>query len=114
MLPVKITKHLKQKFKYEWKLLTKKDIHDYLITLDNEHNINQIYGRSGKLTKIIFHRLDGKTVIKFTNEIDGKKIMKRIRNGTENYHDYLTSFRKIFSHPIYDIIVEVKYQFVYD
>lgn len=114
MLPTKITNYLKDKYKSRWLLLTKEDIHRILLTMDTEENINKLYNLWGWVTKVTFNKLDKTTKSIFIRLTNKNEIMNMIRSEPSlNYHDYLTTFKFITTHLIYDLIVEVNYRYVY-
>lgn len=114
MLPTKAKNLLIAEFRSEWKLLTKRGIHKFFMRFDTSENVNKLYSQVGKITKIVYKTLGDDPVSELTDITDKRYLKVMIRsNPKRNYHDYLTNFKFIETHPLYDLIVEVIYKYVY-
>ncbi len=113
MLPNKITTHLNEiKGIQNW---NRKKIRSYLLELDDEYSINNVYdyAHAKTITKIIYKMLDD-TKVNFTDITSQRQLINLIRSDpSKNYHEYLTEFQFETEHPIYDLIVVVNYRYVY-
>jgi len=115
MLPKKIKTQMLNEFGIRLYQFTEDSIMDYLTDYDTKDNIRSaINASSGSITKINFKHPNGKFNTTFTNMVNKREIIRIVRrDGSLNYHDYLTVFRFRTDHPIYDLIVNVSYRYVY-
>lgn len=114
MLPTKIRTKLIGEFGERFYQFPPKSIFNHLIKYDDEENLAIAMTFRDKVTKINFKHPDGNVENTFTSNTNRRSIINSIRsNDKRNYHDYLTVFNFDTDHPIYDLIVEVIYRYVY-
>lgn len=115
MLPTKIRNSLQKEFGNRYYQFPPNSIMKWLGKYEpNEDNLMIATTFPRTVTKIVYKNPDGGVVTEFTDNTDTKDIIRIIRNNSSlNYHDYYTFFRFSRDHPIYDLIVEVLYRYVY-
>lgn len=115
MLPTKIRSKLIREFGDSFFQFPPDSIVSYLTKFDSKDNIISAINASRRdISKIQFFHPDGYEETIFSQITNTRKIINKVHEDSSlNYHDYLTTFNFKTDHPIYDLIVEVKYQYVY-
>jgi len=115
MLPTKIKTKLLKEFGVSFYQFPPKSVIHHLTKYDSLENLKIALAFNNTVTKIIYNNPDGKVDTTFARSLNRRRIIRSVRNnGKRNYHDYLTTFKFVTDHPIYDLIVTVNYVYVYD
>jgi len=115
LLPRRVKATLKAKYGAEYGLLSDAEIIECLYEFDNNKaNVEYILNSTGIVTKITYFVLGRDPIVKFIDLVNKSEIKRMVRSdSTKNYHDHYTNFAFDDTHPMYDLIVEVKYKYVY-